>query len=395
MTSAPIGLLLLKILFWFGLAYLAYVEVGYLAWLGILAAFRRPPPEPEPFTPPLTVLLAAYNEAGVIRQRLENLLSQDYPPELVQILVSSDGSDDGTDEIVRAVAQEHPERQILLRRSLQRQGKIAALRQLEAEIRGEVVVFTDADALFQPGALRALARHFRDPQVGAVSGQERRPPSGVAGRGRGEGLYNRLETQVKRLEGRLGDQVMVNGGIFAVRRALLPEVPDHLTHDAIVPVTLRLQGLRTRYEPQAVSVEAYELDTAQDWRRRIRTVMQAFQSYLYVPQALNPLRTGWYALQILSHRFLRWFVLPVLALTLLSSLLLWPQGGVYALGAGAQLACYLAAALGAWLDRRGKRPALFYFPFYFVYIHAAAFYAIWLTAQGRKVAAWQPAVRRI
>jgi hypothetical protein len=171
-------------------------------------------------------------------------------------------------------------------------------------------------------------------------------------------------------------------------------VPDHLTHDGIVPAALTLKGYRTLYEVEAVTLEAYNLDTDQDWQRRIRTVMQAFQSYLYVKEALNPWRTGFYAVQIWSHRFMRWFVFPALLVILACNLLLLQRAPLYAGLALLQATCYGLAGIGFWLDREGKRPSIFYFPFYFVYIHMAAFYAVILTFQGKRLTTWQPAKRK-
>ncbi len=385
-----------EFVFWIGIAVLIYIEIGYGLLLWLLAHSKRPvmpahfQPLPAHYQPALTVLIAAYNEEEVMGPRLENVLSQEYLAEKLQVIVASDGSTDRTDEIVRTYA----ERGVLLVRSEPRSGKIAALRSAEPHIRGEVVVFSDADSTFLPGALKYLARHFANPKVGAVTGREMRPPSKDQGKGRGEGLYNRIETQVKRLEAKVGNQVLLHGGIFAMRRELLPYVPDHLTHDAIVPARLTLDGYRVDYEPQAVSLEAYELDSRQDWHRRIRTVMQAYQSYLYVKEALNPFKSGFYAVQIWSHRFLRWLVLPLLVITFVSSLLLAPHSLVYLILTGLQLLAYLAATVGYLLDRNGKRPAFFYFPYYFVYIHTAAFYALWLSWRGQKVTTWRLAARR-
>ena len=380
---------MIEFLLWGAIATLFYVEIGYVLLLWLVARFKRPGAKLKESEPDLTVLIAAYNEVNVIGKRLENVLSQDYPAEKLQVIVASDASTDGTDEIVSGFAG----RGVHLVRVEGHGGKIAALRAAEPSIQGKVVVLSDADSTFLPGALRNLVRHFGDPKVGAVTGREVRPPSKEEGKGRGEGLYNRIETTVKRLEGRVGDQVLLHGGICAVRRELLPHVPDHLTHDAIVPARLVLDGYRVVYEPEAVSIEAYELDSRQDWRRRIRTVMQAYQSYLYVKDALNPLKSGFYALQIWSHRFLRWLVLPILAITFVSSLLLAGHSVIYLTLAGLQALAYLAAGIGWLLDRVGKRPALFYFPFYFVYIHSAALYALWLSWKGQKVSAWRPASR--
>lgn len=376
-----------QIVLWLGLAYLAYVEVGYLLVLYIASKLKprvsQPPGEAQPT---LTILIAAHNEESVIGQKLDNLLEQAYPPELLQIIVASDHSTDRTDEIVQSYAS----RGVILSRAPEHAGKIAALRAAEPLITGQVVLFTDADSFFQPGALVNLARHFSDPQVGAVSGRETRP---VTSQGKGEGLYNRIETLVKRLEGKVGDQVLLHGGIFAMRRELLPYVPNHLTHDAIVPLQLVLKGYRIRYEPEAVSEEAYNLDTRQDWTRRIRTVMQAYQSYQYVKDALNPAKTGFYALQVLSHRFMRWFVFPVLLLVFISNLLLLPVSPIYQAIFILQALCYFLALIGFLLDRAGKQITIFYFPFYFLYIHLAAFNAILLTWRGSQVATWHPAQR--
>ncbi len=377
----------LAVILWCGLGYLIYVEFGYIFLLFVIAKFKYQDSLKRTYQPSLTVLLAAHNEENVIRQKLENTLAQDCPPNLLQIIVASDSSTDRTDHIV----QEYVSRGVLLCRTSEHVGKIASLRLAEPSINGQVVIFTDADSILQPGAISRLVSHFDEPQVGAVSGREIRPSSGSPGRGNGEGLYNRLETQVKRLESRIGNQVLLHGGFFAVRRELLPFVPDHLTHDAIIPLILTLKGYKVLYEPEAISVEDYALDSRQDWNRRIRTVMQAFQSYLYVKEALNPLRSGFYAVQIWSHRFFRWFVFPVLVIVLVSNLLLLGQSPIYQATAILQGVCYLFACLGFCLDRIGKRPAFFYVPFYFLYIHLAAFIAVILSWEGKKVATWQTA----
>jgi len=380
--------LFIRTFLWLGLAYLVYVEAGYLLVLLIISRMKKTRfPSQDNFQPKLTIIIAAHNEEKAIAPRLENILDQDYPKDSLQVIVASDHSSDRTDEIV----QSYTDRGVILHRSHQHGGKIAAIRGAEALFTGEVVVFTDADSHFQPGALKALTRHFSDPRVGAVSGRETRPEAGSGGKG--EGLFNRIETLVKVLESRVGSQVLLHGGIFAVRRDLLPFVPDHLTHDAVVPQKLALAGFRTAYEPGAVSVEAYNLDTRQDFKRRIRTVIQAYQSYLYVSQALNPLRTGFYALQVISHRFMRWFVFPVLIIAFVANLLLMRVSDLYLVLALAQITCYTLALVGFILDRFGRQPALFYFPYYFLYIHLAAFIALINSWRGKTVATWHTAPR--
>jgi cellulose synthase/poly-beta-1,6-N-acetylglucosamine synthase-like glycosyltransferase len=375
--------------FWLGLGLLAYAEVGYLALLALIARLRRSHAVGAAIEPHVTILIAAYNEEKVIRAKLENTLALDYPPAKRQIIVVSDGATDATDDIAR----EYASRGVILHELPERLGKVPALRTAEPRITGEIVLFSDADSMYDPDALRKLVRHFADPKVGAVSGRETRVASTATGRGKGEGLYVRLDNAIKRLEGQVGSQVMVNGGFFATRRELLPFIPNHLTHDAIVPVNLQLQGYRTAYEPEARSTEVYALDSRADFARRIRTVLQAVQSYLYVKPALNPLRSGFYAIQIWSHRFLRWLVLPILLVIAASSLLLSRANPFYRLATTAQLLCYVLASVGGLLDRRGKRPAIFYYPFYFLYVHAAAFVAVLQSVSGRRITTWRPTER--
>ena len=270
---------------------------------------------------------------------------------------------------------------------------------------GEIVLISDANSMYAADSLRKIARNFADPAVGCVTGEERRVAT-ADGAGLGESLYCRFDNWIKRLEGQVGSMVMVNGGFVAIRRELYPALDPRLNFDLVWAPLLQLRGYRTVYEPEAVSVETYPLDAAGDFRRRVRTVMQAFYSYLAVPQALNPLRTGWYAVRLFSHRFARWFVLPALAVALLANLALAANvalAGSAPLYLGlliAQLVCYAAALAGWLLDRAGRRFLPFYIPYYFVYVHAAAFTGVVraLTGRrgaGRRVASWKPTERLV
>jgi len=381
--------LILGLVFWLGLLFLAYVEFGYLVLLWLVARLRSTSVPESDSKPSVTLLIAAHNEAQVIGQKIENTLALSYPRDKLQVIVVSDGSEDGTAEITRTFSSGG----IQIHAFPRRQGKVPALRAVEDQIRGDVVVFSDADSMYQPDAIDKLVRPFANPQVGAVSGHEVRHAAGAEGKG--EGLYCRIDNWIKALEGQVGSQVMVNGGFFAIRRHLMPHVPDHLTHDGIVPPSLFLQGYRTAYASDALSFEAYSLDSREDWRRRIRTVLQAVQSYLYVPSAMNPLRTGFYALQIWSHRFFRWLVFPVLLILLLTNVLLIERSPLYAAMALCQVVCYLFAAVGLILDRFDRRPVMFYFPFYFLYLHAAAFLALVLALSGRTMTTWRPTKRHL
>lgn len=385
------------VLFWFSIAWIVYANVGYLGLLFFLSFFHRPQrlgqraPAQVP-VPDISLIIAAHNEEQVIAAKLENSLALDYPREKLEIIVASDGSTDRTEEIVKGYASQG----VRLNAVSPRRGKVAALNATVPNTGGEILVFSDADSTYEPGVLRKLVRQFADPQVGAVTGEEIRVPEAGSGKGLGEGLYVRLDNRIKRLEAELNSMVMINGGFFAVRRELYPFIKDYLTHDATVPCHLFLQGYRTAYEPEAVSIEVYPLDAGEDFRRRLRTISRAFYSYLSVPQALNPLRTGLFAFQIVSHRFARWLVFPFLCTVLAANILLAPADMFYRLALGLQFAFYAVALIGFVLEAMWKkRLKMFYIPYYFVYIFGAAFVAVTMAVAGKRITLWEPTKRAI
>lgn len=379
-----------SLLFWFSLAFIFYANFGYYLLLWLISRLVKPRPVRQAeITPSVTLFIAARDEQAVIGRKIENSLALDYPPDKLQVVVVSDGSRDQTDVITRRYAG----RGVVHLRVDAGLGKIHALNQALPRASGEILLISDADSHFDPQALKLLVRNFADPQVGAVTGEEVRVASG-SGKGQGEGFYARLDNRIKRLEGQLGSLVMVNGGFFAIRKELYPLLPPHLIHDSIVPCRLHLQGFRTAYEPQASSLEVYPLDAPGDFKRRLRTVGQAFYSYLSEPRALNPVRSGGFALAVWSHRFSRWFVFPFLLAALLANAFLASSHPFYLACLLVQLGAYLLAGLGFLFERVGRQPKLFYFPFYFVYIHLAAFTAVVQAMAGRRIAAWKPTARQ-
>jgi cellulose synthase/poly-beta-1,6-N-acetylglucosamine synthase-like glycosyltransferase len=383
----------LQVLFWLAIGWIAYALVGYQILLFVASRLPRTADnrlERADITPAVSLLIAARNEEAVIAEKLENTLALDYPRDRLQVIVMSDASTDRTDEIVRGYA----DRGIMLHAVPGCLGKPNAMNATVPLATGEIILISDANSMYATDALRQMTCNFADPRVGCVTGEERRVAT-AEGAGLGESLYCRLDNWIKRLEGRVGSMVMVNGGFVAIRRELYPKLDPRLNFDLVWAPLLQLRGYRTVYEPEAVSVETYPLDSTGDFRRRTRTVMQAFYSYLAVPQALNPLRTGWYAVRLLSHRFVRWFVLPALAVALLANAGLAGAGPFYLGLLIVQLACYAAALAGWLLDRAGRRFLPFYIPYYFVYVHTAAFAGVCKALAGRRVTSWTPTERTV
>lgn len=373
--------------FWLLLAAAVYVYAGYPLLLLALRAFggSRPVAAAD-IEPDVTLVISAFNESAVIGAKLDNSLALDYPAARLQIIVVSDASDDGTDDIVRA----YRDRGVELLAMPERGGKTVGLNAAVARARSEYVVFSDANAMYGRDVVRTLVRNFADPAVGAVVGESTYvDPSAESERS--EGLYWRYETMIKRLESQVGSVVGGDGAIYAVRRALYRPMRADALSDFVNPLQVVRDGHRCVYEPAARSYERAAGEFAQEFRRKVRIVNRAWRALARMPELLNPLRHGRFAWQLWSHKLLRWLV-PALLLALLGvSIALAGQGNIYRLALGAQGAFYLLALAGGALQRRASMPALFSIPYYFCLVNAASAIGIIDAFRGRTYTTWATA----
>ncbi|NMB88192.1 MAG: glycosyltransferase family 2 protein [Chloroflexi bacterium] len=287
-------------LFWLCVSAIVYTYAGYPLLLALLAR-RHPRPVPNSgHTPPVTVLIAAYNEEEVLANKLENTLALDYPPDRLQVLVAADGSQDRT----AAIAGEFAARGVELSYRPQREGKMAAINRAMDCVRGEVVVFSDANNLYAPETLQALVTPFSDPQVGAVSGAK----SILAGDGvlgESEGLYWKYESFIKKQETRLGSCTGVAGEILAVRKDLFqPASQAVINDDFYLAMQVIRQGYRVVYTDRARTYERVSLSAEDEIARRTRINAGRYQAMLLAPHIL-PLRQPLVVWQVVSHKFLR------------------------------------------------------------------------------------------
>ena len=293
----------LTLLLVFSLAALFYVYVGYLLLLHLIVRIRGARPiRRAPITPSLTLIISAYNEAEVIRKKIENALALEYPEERREIVVVSDASDDATDGIVG----EYASRGVRLFRQTERRGKTAGLNAVLPTVRGEVVVFSDANAIYEKNALLMLARNFADDEVGCVTGEARYLPSGKAIADRGERVYWDYEMQIKRLETALGSMVGGDGAIYAIRKQLWKPLPENAINDFLNPLQIVASGWRAVYEPDAVCFEETAGRTPAEYRRRVRIVSRSWRAVFQATGVLNPVRVGLFAWSVISHKVLRW-----------------------------------------------------------------------------------------
>ncbi len=326
----------LGVLAWTALSAILYAYLGYpiiARWL--FAPISSMPPTSIAASPPsLTVLVPARNEVAVIGDRLANLLAQDYAADRLDVLVISDASDDGTDEVVSAFKDPR----IRLIRQPTRQGKTAAINRGAPSARGEILVQTDANVSFAPGTLLALARAFDDPSVGLVLGEVKfvnQEHPEVAG---GEGLYWRWETWVKRIEAERGLLAVANGGIYALRKSLWQPLPAAIAGDAAEPLLVARAGFRVAVAARAVALERASDTLAEEFRRKTRIIAQQVACARFIGLTKLPPRI---LFAYVSHKLMRYAVPVFGSFTLLASTAAWILGSTW--GAVPAL-CVLAPA---------------------------------------------------
>jgi cellulose synthase/poly-beta-1,6-N-acetylglucosamine synthase-like glycosyltransferase len=367
--------------FWLALLGIVYVYFGYPLLIALAARLRPRPVNLRPgHRPAITVAVAAYNEAAHVAARIENLLAQDYPAGLFDILVVSDGSTDGTDDILERLAAGQDRLRVLTRRA--NAGKAAALNDALAAATGELIVFADARQRFAPDVLTRLAENFADPQVGSVSGEL------ILTQGEGSvaaqvGLYWRYEKAIRRAESACGSMLGATGAIYAIRRALWrPLPPGTLLDDFLTPMRIVLRGERAIFDGRARAYDRVSTRAGQEFRRKARTLAGNYQAFAAEPGLLLPWRNPATWFQVCSHKFLRLMV-PWALLALLAASLAAP-GGFYLLAALAQAAFYGVALAGMSRERAGQpiRWRLAGLAWTFAALNAAAAAGLWIWLRG-------------
>ena len=329
-------MVLLKGLFWGSLGALVWTHAGYPLAAAGLARVRPRPVRKSDIEPTVTVIVPAHDEADVIEAKLENLLALDYPADRLAVLVASDASTDGMDELVLAAAEREPRIRLL---ACPRGGKLAAMNRAVPETNGEIVAFTDANATWEPDALRKLVRNFADPDVGYVCGQLRLLAPDGSNR---EGLYWRYELWLRRSESAIGSITGGNGSIYAVRRS--DYVTHRFGHDLGLPDAMVKRGRRAVFEPEALAWEQPPPELEDEYGRKVRMFPWAWQ-HLFEGRMLSGV-TPLYLGELISHRLLRYGSGVLHVALFLTSVVLAPQGGPYAAALAAQLAWLGLAAAG-------------------------------------------------
>lgn len=376
-----------RLAFWGAAGAIVY---GYILFPIIVLARARLRPRPvaaADIEPSVTIIVPAYNEAAAIGPKLDNLTALDYPPAAVEILVASDGSTDATAAVVRS----RPEANIRLL-DLPRQGKAATIEAAVAATQSEILVMTDANSMFAPGALRALVRPFADPQVGGVAGNQVYQHGGMnEATAAGERRYWDFDRLLKRAESEAGNVIGATGAIYAIRRRLFRPLRPDVSDDFYTSLGVIDQGRRLVFVDEAVASEPVMATRSLEFQRKVRVMTRGLRCVVAMPHLLDPRRTGFYALQLVSHKILMRLMAVPLVILAAASLSLSQRGWLYRLAAVGQGVCYGLAVAGLALARRpiGRLPFLS-LPAYFVLANAAALRAAWDILRGRRVERWEP-----
>ena len=371
----------MKWVFWGAAGLIAYTYLGYAGWLWLRSRWHPQPVQSRSYTPFVSAILVVRNEIKVLEHKLRNLLELNYPEGLFEIVAVSDGSTDGTNEILSEYGRIPHVRVIV---SPQSRGKAAGLNDAIEAARGEIVVFTDARQKIELDALRLLMENFADPTVGCVSGELMLgdPDSGEAAKGMG--LYWRIEKKIRELESASGSVVGGTGALYAVRRSLLVGVPpETLLDDVYIPIHVLRQGARVIFDPRARAWDLPDQGMDREFARKVRTLSGNYQLLQLAPWLLtraNPIR-----FEFVSHKLLRLVVPFALAAALITSCLI-PEP-IYRVALVVQVAFYSLGLLATARLKRGLLARLADAALIFVLLNTAAIVAF-ANFVTRRRAAW-------
>lgn len=376
----------LEIIFGVGIAALFYVYLGYpfLVWL---AGFFRPlKTKKSAIEPSVTILITAYNEEKVLRQKIENTFALEYPKEKLEILVASDGSTDATDKIAREFADAG----VKLFRQEGRKGKTYTQNKAVEQCAGEIIVFSDATTMYEKNILRELLPNFADETIGCAAGKLVYVDAAESDVGAGAKKYWNYETFLKERESLACSLIGASGCLYAVRKSAYQPMYAEACSDFLICTILYRQNLRSVFEPKAVCTEETNRRTEKELQMRVRVISQTFSDLWINRDMLNPLKSGFFAVELLSHKLLRYAVPLFLVLIFLSSILLAISSTVFLLISFLQIAFY-GAAFGALLLEKAKiKAGILSVPLYFVLANAASAIGFYKFLRGEKFTRWEP-----
>lgn len=390
------------ILFWVFVFIVFYAYVGYGILLFLIIRIRKILGKGKPYAgnsdyePEITLLVAAYNEKDYVAQKVKNSLELDYPGDKVKLVWVTDGSDDGTPDILAG----YPGVTVL--HQPERMGKIAAMNRAVKQVQTPIIVFSDANTILGKNSLRLIVDLFRNPKVGCVSGEKRILQKDTeTAAGAGEGIYWKYESTLKKWDAEWYSVVGAAGELFAVRTELYSDVePDTILDDFIISLRIAMQGYTIQYNPDAYASETASASVKEELKRKIRISAGGIQSIVRLVKLLNIFKYGRLSFQYISHRVLRWSLAPLSLLFIFIInliLFLWEIKinfpGFYSILFFAQVLFYLSAITGWILENRQVRIKLLFVPYYFFIMNYSVYMGFLRYIKKKQSVNWERAKR--
>ena len=399
----------LKILFWACLILVFYTYLGYGIVLYLLLktknifgkkAFDPILPLEEHLYPDVTLMICAYNEEEVIREKMENIRQLDYPKDKLCVMWVTDGSNDHSNELLSEY------KDITLVFSPERRGKAAAMQHGLKENKNDIVVFTDANTMLNAESIKEIVRLFMRKDVGCVSGEKRvmaRQAAASAANGssqvaaEGEGIYWKYESTLKRWDSDLYSAMGAAGELFAVRMSVYEAAPSNaLLDDFMISMLILKKGYKIAYTNKAYAMEYGSANMEEESKRKRRIAAGGLQSIWWLRSLMNPLKYPMVSFQFVSHRVLRWSVTPFAMLALIPlnvALVFMKAGTIYTVIWILQILFYLGAFIGYWLSTKGRKNKLLYVPYYFLFMNLNVFRGINYLRSHQQSGTWEKAKR--
>ena len=392
----------IEIVFWVLLFIVFYAYIGYGILLFFLVMikrilFGRKKLVHEDYEPDVTLFVAAYNEKDYVDAKVKNSFEMDYPKEKVHQVWVTDGSDDGTPDILK----NYEDQGVEVHHENARGGKIGAMNRGMQFIKTPIVIFSDGNTMLGKESVQRIVDMFKDPKVGCVSGEKRifcKDTDAAVG---SEGIYWKYESKLKKWDAELYSVVGAAGELFAVRTELFQEVEkDTLLDDFIISLRIAMNGYTIQYDPEAYAIESASANVQEELKRKIRIAAGGIQSIVRLSPLLNPFKYGILSFQFISHRVLRWTIAPVaLPIIFIFNLILGLHYGlfnysnIYTLLFYAQIVFYVAALLGWYFENKKIKIKLFFIPYYFFVMNYAVFLGFRRYLVGQQSVNWERAKR--
>lgn len=391
----------LKIIFWVLLFIVFYAYLGYGIVLYIMVKIKRLLSKPLAvdlnYEPEVTLFVAAYNEKDYVDAKVKNALGLDYPAQKMKQVWVTDGSDDGTPDLLKKYQNQGVE----VYHTPERGGKIGAMNRGMQFVKTPIVIFSDGNTMLGKESVRRIVNLFSNPKVGCVSGEKRiydKEKDTAAGT---EGIYWKYESTLKRWDAELYSVVGAAGELFAIRTELFQEVEkDTLLDDFIISLRVAMKGYTIQYDPEAYAIETSSANVKEELKRKVRIAAGGIQSIIRLSPLLNMFKFGLLSFQYISHRVLRWTLAPAsLPLLLIINLILWLSAGItnfsnlYVWLFYAQLVFYILALLGWYLENKAIKIKALFVPYYFFIMNLAVLMGIKRYYKGSQSVNWERAKR--